>query len=232
MALRSYLEDTLSLLQDNLSKQTAVRVTKELRSLNIEFNYKGNQQQFQFNLEQKEKLEEALELITSSAVKSLVKEVIQEIEKRNKLIRLADRSEVGWKAVEEYTAIADASDSGDDRRMRQAEQRAIRKKEAKKRHSSAYNTLTTGPVQRHYYDPQRGQNFRSYRENSYGLKTGFQQYQNPQRFACHICGQSGHWKAPCPQRQGFIQPFNPFIQPTQPFQSEEGQRSLPKVKKP
>ena len=163
----------------------------------------------------------------------MVKESDSRIQKtRNKLIRLADRSEVGWKAVEEYTAIEDVSDSGDDRRMRQAEQKAIREKEAKKRHSSAYNTLNTGPVQRHYYDPQRGQNFRSYRQNSFGFKTGFQQHQNPQRFACYVCRQSGHWKATCPQRQGLIQPFNPFIQPTQPIQSEEGQRSLPEVKTP
>ena len=37
----------------------------------------------------------------------------------------------------------------------------------------------------------------------------------------------GHWKAACPHRQGFIQPFNPFIQPAQMYQPTEGQQILP-----
>ena len=74
--------------------------------------------------------------------------------------------------------------------------------------------------------------FRSYRQSSFGLKTGLQQYQNTQIFSCHFCGQPGHWKATCPQRQEFIQPFNPFIQPIQPLQPEEGQQTLSKTKTP
>ena len=128
MAFRSHLDDKLLSLEENLTKQTAARVTKKLKLSNVELNYKGNQQQFQFNLEQKEKLEEALDSTRNTAAKSLVKEVIEALGKRNKLIRLADRSEAGWRAVEEYIAIEDVPHSDDDRKMRQAEQRAIRKK--------------------------------------------------------------------------------------------------------
>ena len=108
-------------------------------------------------------------------------------------------------------------DSDDDRKMRQAEQRAIMKKEAKKRPPRVYNNPVTGPVQRQYYEQQKGQNFRPYRQNQLGFKTGFQQFQNSSRFSCHFCGQPGHLKATCPHRQGFIQPFNPFIQPTHTY---------------
>ena len=146
-------------LEENLTKQTAARVTKKLKLSNVELNYKGNQQQFQFNLEQKEELEEALDPIRNTAAKSLVKEVIEALGKRNKLIRPADRSEAGWRAVEEYIAIEDVPDSDDDRKMRQAEQRAIRKKEAKKRPPRVYNNPVTGPVQRQYYEQQKGPNF-------------------------------------------------------------------------
>ena len=107
---------------------------------NVEWNYKGNQRQFQFNLEQKEKLQEALDSIRNTAAKSLVKEVIEALGKRNELIRLADRSEAGWRAVEEYITIEDVPDSDDDRQMRQAEQRAIRKK---RRRSDLHMSLIT-----------------------------------------------------------------------------------------
>ena len=127
-----------------------------------------------------------------------MKEVIEALGKRNKLIRLADRSEAGWRAVEEYIAIEDVPGSDDDRKMLQAEQRAIRKKEAKKRPPSVYNNPVTGPVQRQYCEQQKGPNFRPYRQNQLGFKTGFQQFQNSSRFSCHFCGQPGHWKAACP----------------------------------
>ena len=84
-----------------------------------------------------------MDSIRNTAAKSLVKEVIEALGKRNKLIRLADRSEAGWRAVEEYIAIEDVPDSDDDRKMRQAEQRAIRKKEAKKRPPRVYNNPVT-----------------------------------------------------------------------------------------
>ena len=133
-----------------------------------------------------------------------MQEVIEALGKRNKLIRLAERSEAGWRAVEEYIAIEDVPDSDDDRKMRQAEQRAIRKKEAKKRPPRVYNNPVTGPVQRQYYEQQKGPNFRPYRQNQLGFKTGFQQFQNSSRFSCHFCGQPGHWKAACPHRQGLF----------------------------
>ena len=231
LAFRSHLDDKLLSLEENLTKQTAARVTKKLKLSNVELNYKGNQRQFQFNLEQKEKLEEALDSIRNTAAKSLVKEVIEALGKRNKLIRLADRSEAGWRAVEEYIAIEDVPDSDDDRKMRQAEHRAIRKKEAKKRPPRVYNNSVTDPVQRHYYKQQKGPNFRPYRQNQLGFKTGFQQFQNSSRFSCHFCGQPGHWRAACPHRQGFIQPFNPFIQPTQMYQPTEGQQISPREAK-
>ena len=150
LAFRSHPDDKLLSLEENLTKQTAARVTKKLKLSNVELNYKGNQRQFQFNLEQKEKLEEALDSIRNTAAKSLVKEGIEALGKRNKLIRLADRSEAGWRALEEYIAIEDVPDSDDDRKMRQAEQRAIRKKEAKKQPLRVYNNPVTGPVQHQY----------------------------------------------------------------------------------
>ena len=50
------------------------------------------------------------------------------IKRRNKLIRIADKSEAGWAAVEEYLSNEVAFGSEDGKKIRAAEQRALRKK--------------------------------------------------------------------------------------------------------
>ena len=52
----------------------------------------------------------------------------QRIEKRIKLIKLADRSEHGWKTVSEYLSDDLASDSDDDKKIKRAEAEAGKKK--------------------------------------------------------------------------------------------------------
>jgi len=50
---------------------------------------------------------------------------------RQKIIKLADKSEAGWLAVKEYEAEELASDSDDKKRIRKAQERALKKKEKK-----------------------------------------------------------------------------------------------------
>ena len=51
---------------------------------------------------------------------------------RQKIIRLADSSELGWRLVNEYETNPLASDSDDEKRMYKAEARANRKLKAEK----------------------------------------------------------------------------------------------------
>ena len=58
-----------------------------------------------------------------------IKKVIADLETRNKMIKIADKLPGGWKTVEEYLSGSIASDSDDERKLRTAESRALRKKQ-------------------------------------------------------------------------------------------------------
>ena len=124
-----------TMAEDNELKNHKLEQTlkqKLKKEVSLSFRNKGNKQQYEFNLEQLAKLEEAKSLLEIGSVRRLTKkidEVISDIQKRNKLIRLADRSAGGWMTVQEYMPDELASDSDDSRKMRQ-EKTEQRKRES------------------------------------------------------------------------------------------------------
>ena len=219
-----------TMAEDNeLKNHKLVQTLKQKlkKEVSLSFRNKGNKQQYEFNLEQLAKLEEAKSLLEIVSVRRLTKkidEVISNIQKPNKLIRLADRSVGGWMIVQEFMPDELASDSDDSRKMRQAENRATKKRKLafSKKPSSTFSSVTqfhqfnSGNATPSYAGNQfRNVPLSSERQGWNPLQpNNFGRFQNPTNH-CYNCGELGHWKHSCPKKN--------IIQQTRGQPQQDGQ---------
>ena len=103
------------------------------------FKKKSHEKQFEFNSSVSDKLvdaETALEKAPKcpavDKAKALIAEGNKALKYRQKLIRIADRSEHGWAAVEEYIEAEGADGEDDEKRIQRSDFRAGRKLKAAK----------------------------------------------------------------------------------------------------
>ena len=133
--LRGYFNKKFNLLKREFSEDNEAKTqsaTKRFKKdSDIEFKYKGNKMQYMFNLDVIDRVKVATKCFDrkqdDKGFKKLDK-LVDDLNTRNKLIRMADKSVAGWNTVDEYLTDELASDSDDEKRMRQAEARALRKK--------------------------------------------------------------------------------------------------------
>ncbi len=120
------------------------------------FKKKGNEEQAAFNSRISESMAEAETELTGVAASPALERAQAALEKgkkliaeRQKLIRIADRSDLGWGVVAEYTADELAEDSDDEKRLEKAEKAAERKalKKKKKRADQQPPPKKYGPRQ-------------------------------------------------------------------------------------
>lgn len=179
------LKRELVLEQDAASE----KLTKKLKTSDYTFKKKGHKKQTDFNNELKEKLENADNALTKvppnvEKAREELRDGKQLVDNRNKLIRIADTSEAGWAAVDEYLENEVADDSDDDKRIKKAQYAAIRKqKNRKTKLPQQIKTVvsgaggSTGNFRR--FDWRRGQNMLHPNDS------------------CFFCGEIGHWRREC-----------------------------------
>ena len=115
------------------------------------------------------------------------------LKQRQKVIRIADESEMGWKIVDEYIQSEVASDEEDQKRIHRAQSRAARKAKSDR-----------GRRARQYFP--YGRSFGGRRPVVAPTATitqpiPTQQQQQPQQRrsgTCFSCGEISHWKFECP----------------------------------
>ena len=197
---KDYFDKKLSALkldiqEDSLSNTDSI--AKKLKEeSNISFKFEGNKKQFYFNTGLADKVNSASKALVKrkfDVVKSCLEEPDSDIKKRNKLIRLADKSAAGWDLVNEYLSDELASGSEDEKRIRRAEQRALRKRsqrqqqKAKRSLFQPPSSTTTTSV--------AGQHQPSFRVNPLAFRIGGKAKPGD---ICFACGQQGRWRSECP----------------------------------
>ena len=134
-----------------------------------------------------------------------IKKARKVLEKRLKLIRIADKSENGWLTVEQYLSDELASDSEDDKRIKKAEAAATMKR---KRMSEEKNRRQ---------NKDRVENVTSQQQFFRGFKKQKLFNQNDR---CFSCGRQGHWVQDCPEKIGSSSHTKIHMQPKADLQRQ------------
>ena len=146
------------------------------------FQLKSCEDQFKFNSKVTGKFKEVdseLDKGSLAGAKEKISEGIELIEHRQKLVRLADSSELGWKLVEEYVSHPLADGSDDEKRINRAFTAANRKVKAEKK--------------------KRKDRFRPYSPPAAAAAPGPQGKARPG--VCYNCHKPGHWAFECLEKK-------------------------------
>ena len=193
------IEGHVNSLKRKLEAENGSRLKKMKSLLDVSFNYNGNREQYLFNSEVKEGLEDICSLLQEEEVgiemiEQRINQVLQKVEHRNKLIRIADRSEAGWETVREFQRDDLADDSEEERKIRASESRALQKIKRKKLRRQQKPSAAVGRVEDQSFRPPKDQYKKSY----------FNQRRPGVNDICFQCGEKGHWSYQCessPQKE-------------------------------
>lgn len=204
---KEYFDQKLVLLKEDFKEEaqstteSAVKKLKETSELT--FKYEGNKQQHKFNRSLADQVSlaiKALQRKKTSQVSDCLQELEKQIKRRNKLIRLADKSPAGWDLVNEYLSDELASGSEDEKRIKKAEQAALRKRTTKQRGRNLRGVNRSHP----YASPStftRSNPNQPFQNQHQPIPRATFQRLGPRKAAptdiCFACGLLGHWRVDC-----------------------------------
>ncbi|KAL5463210.1 hypothetical protein EMCRGX_G032089 [Ephydatia muelleri] len=185
------------------------------------FQKKAHEDQAFFNesvmdhiLEAESQLSRAARLVADGPAKVALEKAKQSLKlgkdalsHRQKLIKLADRSDFGWAVVNEYEADALAVDSDDEKRLDRAERAAERRANAKKRKSEDAERVKK--MEHEAQDRAKA----AARWSGAGVVAGAGALGKPALprgsgpVVCYGCGEAGHFKRECPKKSVVAYPL-------------------------
>ena len=125
--------------------------------------------------------------------------MVKELNNRNKLIKLADRSEHGWKVVEEYETEELAEDSDDEKKIKSAIKSAAANQKSKPSKFQPRRAPYYKRAPETHPNPATatsGHNFRRFNQQYHRLPSSSPAMPRPADL-CFACGKPGHWRRNC-----------------------------------
>ena len=189
--------------------EAAAKAVKKSRSAEAPYQYKkkGNEAQAKFNAEVEDAVQEAMDELEGESrpsqsverAKAALEKGAKKIAERQKLIKLADRSDFGWAVVTEYTADELADNSEDEKRIEKAE-KAAEKKSVKRRKVAGRPTPAKQPRSVATPSPSVSSATQVPRPRRLGLIPAVAE--SRPLGPCFTCGEMGHLHSFCPRREG------------------------------
>jgi hypothetical protein len=185
-----------------LSTQTTQN--KRLRAAN-DITGKGNRIQYQYNcrvLELTEQTQTALHRKEYGRAEELIWETQELLNYRNKLIAMADESDLGWLLVEHYESNAQAADSDDGNKMRRADSaaRATKKRRFDVKKAKGKTTTRSENYKQSDTADKKEATSGHFQSNSSGNNSA-----NRSPPKCYFCDVYGHTRNQCPALKHLLQ---------------------------